>query len=207
MSERTYKAVLFDLDGVLVNMPDGHYEALNRALSLFGANIGREEHFDFFNGLPTRKKIEELERQGRLPHGLMEFINSVKQSYTKEVIPKYCTPDYSKILLLQELKRQDYRLACCSNSIKETLHQMLQCADIYDFFDVIIGNDEVKNPKPHPEIYETAMRTLGITPAETVIVEDSPHGIASAKAAGATVFEVRNTEDVNLSLFAPLFTR
>ena len=57
------KAILFDLDGVLVNMPDGHFEALNKALSLFGAKIEQEEHFQFFNGLPTRKKIEELEKK------------------------------------------------------------------------------------------------------------------------------------------------
>src|ERR1700728_2614424 len=78
-----YKAVLFDLDGVLVDMPKGHFEALNKALSLFGAEIGENEHFDFFNGLPTRKKIEELEKQKRLPTGLKEFINEVKQNYTK----------------------------------------------------------------------------------------------------------------------------
>src|SRR5579864_9225323 len=116
------KAVLFDLDGVLVDMPDGHYEALNKALGLFGARIEREEHMSFFNGLSTRKKVARLEEQGRLPLGLGEFINSVKQKYTKEIIAKYCVPDYSKIIMLQELKSQGLILGCCSNSVKETLH-------------------------------------------------------------------------------------
>ena len=105
---KKYKAILFDLDGVLVNMPDGHYEALNRALSLFGVRIEREEHMRMFNGLPTRKKIEELEKAGRLPKGLKEFINAVKQKHTKEIIPKYCPPDYSKIILLQHLKERGF---------------------------------------------------------------------------------------------------
>ena len=65
--KKDYKAVLFDLDGVLVNMPRGHYEALNKALCLFGAKIEEEEHYSVFNGLPTRKKIEALEKAGRLP--------------------------------------------------------------------------------------------------------------------------------------------
>ena len=121
-----YKAILFDLDGVLVNMPDGHYEALNKALKLFGVEIGRDEHAEYFNGLPTRKKLEELERQGRLPTGLREFVNEVKQTHTKQVIPKYCAPDYSKIILLNHLKTRGLKLACCSNSIKETLHLMLR---------------------------------------------------------------------------------
>ncbi len=198
------KAILFDLDGVLVNMPDGHYEALNQALALFGTKIERDEHFSSFNGLPTRKKVERLEEEGRLPRGLREFINDVKQQYTKEIIPSYCPPDYSKTILLKHLKSQGFKLGCCSNSIKETLHLMLKSSQLYDHFDVIIGNDEVENPKPHPEIYLRAFKKLDVQPHECIIVEDAPHGIAAAKASGAKVFEVRGVEDVNLSLFSEL---
>jgi len=198
---RKYKAVLFDLDGVLVNMPEGHYESLNKALSLFGAHIGRDEHESYFNGLPTSKKLQELEKQGRLPTGLREFINDVKQKHTKEIIPKYCQPDYSKIILLEHLKKGGLLIACCSNSIKETLHLMLKSAHLFDYFDLIIGNDEVTNPKPHPEIYLTAMKKLKVQPEEVIIVEDSPHGIKAAQDSGARVIIVRGTEDVHLSLF------
>lgn len=199
-----YKAVLFDLDGVLVNMPDGHYEALNKALGLFGVKIEKDEHHAQFNGLPTRKKLEELERQGRLPPGLREMINSIKQKYTKDLIPHHCPPDYSKIILLTHLKNNGFLLGCCSNSIKETLHLMLKSAHIFDFFDIVIGNDEVKNPKPHPEMYHLACKKLGVREQDCVIIEDSPHGIAAAKASGAIVYEVRNCEDVNLALFGKL---
>jgi beta-phosphoglucomutase len=202
----TYKAVLFDLDGVLVNMPDGHYEALNRVLRLFGVEIGKDEHATRLNGLPTRKKIEELERQGRLPEGLATFINDLKQQYTKEIIPQYCTPEYAKIILLTELKRQGYKLGCCSNSVRETLHLMLKSAHLFEYFDVIIGNDEVQHPKPHPEIYQTAFQYLGVAPHECIIVEDAPHGIAAARASGATVYEVRGVHDVDTSLFETLLT-
>jgi HAD superfamily hydrolase (TIGR01509 family) len=198
------KAILFDLDGVLVDMPQGHYEALNKALGLFGAQINEDEHYTFFNGLPTKKKLEELERQGRLPAGLREFVNDVKQKHTKNLIEDYCKPDYSKIILLRHLKERGYKLACCSNSMKETLHLMLKAAHLFDHFDLIIGNDEITNPKPHPEIYLTAFYRLGVEPHECIIVEDSPHGLESAKASGATVYRVRNTEDVNLSLFEEL---
>lgn len=195
------KAIIFDLDGVLVDMPRGHYEALNRALSLFGAKIEEEEHYTTYNGLPTRKKLEKLEQEGRLPEGLREFINEVKQQHTKKVIPEYCAPDYSKIILMNELRARGYKLACCSNSVKETLHIMLKSAQLFDFFDLIIGNDEVTNSKPHPEMYLLAFKKLGVTPEEAIIVEDSPHGIAAAKASGALVFEVRGIEDVHLDLF------
>lgn len=195
------KVIIFDLDGVLVDMPDGHYEALNNALRLFGVEIGRDEHMSYFNGLPTKKKLERLEQEGRLPEGLREFINSIKQQYTKDVIPRYCTPDYAKIIMLTHLKRRGFKLACCSNSMKETLHIMLKSAQLFDFFDVIIGNDEVTHPKPHPEMYLLAFERLGVKPDEAIIVEDSPHGIEAAKASGARVIEVRNIEDVHLDLF------
>ena len=95
------KAILFDLDGVLVEMPNVHYEVLNKVLRLFGEKIGWDEHTTFFNGLPTRKKIEMLESNKRLPKGLKEFINTTKQKYTIQSIPKHCAPDYSKIILLK----------------------------------------------------------------------------------------------------------
>lgn len=198
------KAILFDLDGVLVDMPDGHYEALNKALALFGAKIEAEEHLSFFNGLSTRKKIERLEQDGRLPSGLAEFINTVKQKYTKEIIHKYCAPDYSKIIMIKELKNKGLILGCCSNSIRETLYIMLKSAQLHDYFDLILGNDEIVNQKPHPEIYLTAFKMLSLEPQQCLIVEDAPHGIASAKASGARVIEVRGVQDVNLSLFEDL---
>ena len=78
---------------------------------------------------------------------------------------------------------------------------MLRAAHVHDFFDLIIGNDEVANPKPHPEIYLKTCEILNLRPPECIIVEAAPHGIAAAKASGATVYEVRGTDDVHLSLF------
>lgn len=195
------KAVLFDLDGVLVDMPEGHYEALNKALGLFGAKIDHDEHWSIFNGLPTKAKLIKLEELGRLPFGLRDFINNIKQKYTKEIIPKYCVPDYSKIIMLKHLKKQGYKLGCCSNSIRETLHLMLKSAHLFEYFDIIIGNDEVTNHKPHPEMYLIAFDKLGLNPEECIIVEDAPHGIAAAKASGGVVCEVRGVQDVHQGLF------
>lgn len=206
LNPKNIKAILFDLDGVLVNMPDAHYEALNTALRLFGAEINRDEHMSHFNGLPTVKKLETLEEQGRIPGGLGQFINAVKQDHTKALIAKYCTPDYSKILLLKHLQARGYKLACCSNSMRETLHLMLRSAGLFDFFDCVIGNDEIARPKPDPEIYLTAFTKLAVTPDECVIVEDSPYGIAAAQASGGRVIPVRGVHDVNLSLFDSLWT-
>jgi HAD superfamily hydrolase (TIGR01509 family) len=81
---------------------------------------------------------------------------------------------------------------------------MLQSAHLYEYLDVIIGNDEVSKSKPDPEMYLVAMKKLGVKPEETLIVEDSPHGIEAAKASGAHVYEVKGVEDVHLGLFADI---
>ena len=195
------KAILFDLDGVLVDMPDAHYEALNRALKIFGVTIGHEEHIEHFNGLPTLKKVEKLEQLKRLPPGLGEFINTLKQHYTKQIIPLYCQPDYSKIIMLKQLKDRKLLLGCCSNSSNETLPLMLQSARILEYFDLILGNKDICKPKPDPEIYLKAFEMLKVLPEECIIVEDAPRGIEAAKKSGAVTYEVRGIHDVHIDLF------
>jgi len=86
------KAVIFDLDGVLVDATEWHYNALNKALHIFGYEITRDEHLSVYNGLPTRKKLELLSSQKSLPVSLHSFINEMKQAYTVRMIESECTP-------------------------------------------------------------------------------------------------------------------
>ena len=81
---------------------------------------------------------------------------------------------------------------------------MLKTAHLFNFFDLILGNDEITNPKPNPEIYLTAFERLDVSPSECIIVEDSPHGIAAAEASGASVYAVRGVQDVDTSLFSTI---
>jgi beta-phosphoglucomutase len=128
----------------------------------------------------------------------------MKQEFTKQIVPRICVPDSEKTSMLRELKKSGILLGCCSNSMSEMVNMMLKSADIVEYFDVVIGNDEVKNPKPDPEMYIRAMQQLGVSPKETVIVEDSQYGIAAAKASGATVIKVQGTKDVHLGLFSEI---
>ena len=83
------KAVIFDMDGVLIEAKDWHYEALNRALRLFGLEISYLEHLTTFDGLPTKKKLEILSVDRKLPKSLHNFINQMKQLYTMEIVYQY----------------------------------------------------------------------------------------------------------------------
>jgi HAD superfamily hydrolase (TIGR01509 family) len=192
------KAIIFDLDGVLIDAKDWHYEALNKALGLFGYRIGRNDHLKIYNGLPTAKKLEIM----KIPKGLQSIIKKMKKKYTFEMVEKCCKPDKEKQEMLLNLKIVGkYRLACCSNAIKSSVIHMLTKAEILDYFELVLGNDEVKNPKPDPEIYQLAFKKMNLKPKDCLIVEDAPYGIESAKRSGAKVIEISEYRNVNLNLF------
>ncbi len=191
------KAVLFDLDGVLVDATEWHFEALNRALKLFGYSISRYEHLTSYNGLPTRKKLEMLSIEKKLPRGLHSMLNRIKQKYTREEILTRCTPIFEKEFMISQLKRDGYKLAVCSNSVRESVGLMLQASGLDAAFDAVLNNEDVSMPKPDPEIYLKACSQMGVVPEETVIVEDSPYGIESARGSGAHVCVVNGFEDVD----------
>ncbi len=190
------KAILFDMDGVLVDATEWHYEAMNRALGLFGYSISRYDHLSTYNGLPTRKKLEMLSVQTNLPPATHGLISRVKQAYTKEEILAKCRPIFEIEYMLSRLKRDGYRLAVCSNSIRETVEIMTRQSGIYDYFEFMISNEDVSKPKPDPEIYTAALTRLKLAPQEVIIVEDAPHGLEAARKSGAHVLHVDGVHEV-----------
>ena len=191
------KAVIFDMDGVLIEAKDWHYEALNRALQLFGMEISRYDHLVTYDGLPTKKKLEMLSTERGLPKELHTFINNMKQQYTMEIVYANCKPTFHHEFALSKLKNAGYKMAVCSNSIRNTIEIMMQKAALEHNFEFYVSNQDVKNGKPDPEMYNKAIEKLGLIPKECMIIEDNENGIKAARASGAWVMEVDVVEDVN----------
>jgi beta-phosphoglucomutase len=188
--------VLFDLDGVLIDATEWHYEALNRALRLFGFDITRYEHLSGYNGLPTKKKLEMLSVEKGLPAALHTMLNRLKQVYTRDEILTRCRPVFEKEYMLSRLKAEGYRMAVCSNSIRDSLQLMIQNSGLWEYFEFLVSNEDVKKPKPDPEIYNTAIARMGVSPEEVLIVEDAPHGLEAARRSGAHICQVSGFNDV-----------
>lgn len=191
------KAVIFDMDGVLIEAKDWHYEALNRALRLFGYEISRYDHLITFDGLPTSKKLEMLTLEKGLPVGLHSFINELKQNYTADMVYTSCKPHFFHEYALSQLKADGYRLAVASNSIRSTVQLMMEKSNLASYLEFYLSNQDVEKAKPDPEIYLTAIERLGLSPDGVIVVEDNHNGIQAAKAAGANVMEVATVYDVN----------
>ncbi|EPF17739.1 Phosphorylated carbohydrates phosphatase TM_1254 [Cedecea davisae] len=190
------RGVIFDMDGVLIDAKEWHYDALNQALALFGLTITRAEHEGEFDGLPTREKLDRLTARYGLPASLHTFINEMKQIYTLQLINQNCWPVYEHQLALSRLKQHGYRLAVASNSVRGSIDNMLSRAKLLDYLQFTLSNEDVSRGKPDPEIYLKAQLCLGLKPQECVIVEDNPHGIAAARASGAHVMEVAGPSEV-----------
>lgn len=190
------KAVLFDMDGVLIDAKDWHYEALNKALGLFGMEINRYDHLSAFDGLPTKVKLQKLSKRFYLPESLHPFINEVKQSYTAEIVHQRCHPMFHHEYALSKLHQEGYKIAVCSNSIRKTIELMMEKAKLLPYIEMIVSNEDVVKSKPDPEMYTTTINKFGLKPKECIVVEDNPNGIQAGKASGALVLEVATVYDV-----------
>ncbi len=179
------KAVLFDMDGVLVEAKDWHYEALNRALDVFGLPISRSEHLSQYDGLPTRTKLKMLTEKKGLPPELHKFLNDLKQRYTTDIIT------------LSRLHAEGYKIAVCSNSIRASIEMMMKKSALLPYVDRIISNQDVKKGKPDPEMYQKAIAAFNLTPKECLILEDNKNGIKAARASGANVLVIGTVADTN----------
>lgn len=191
------KAILFDMDGVLIEAKDWHYEALNKALRLFGMEISRIEHLTTFDGLPTKDKLKMLSLEKGLPMGLHGFINELKQQYTMDLVYSLCKPRFHHEYALSKLKESGYKMAVCSNSIRNTIEVMMQKASLDVYLDFYISNEDVEKGKPDPEMYNKAIEKMNLHPKECMIIEDNENGIKAARASGANVMIVEEITEVN----------
>ena len=192
------KLIIFDLDGVLVDAKNIHFESLNDALP-DGYKISEEEHLSTYDGLKTNQKLDMLHMNKGLNKNLFKDIWEKKQKYTKQKL-ELLNRNQTHIEMCEHLKNKGISLAVASNSIRETVETVLQKLGIIEYFDLIISNEDVKNSKPHPEMYWKVMSELSMLPEDTLIVEDSPYGLKAAERSNANVLRVLNSEELNLNL-------
>lgn len=191
------KLIIFDLDGVLIDSRELHYNSLNEALLTIDEKfvIGREEHLSIYDGLNTTSKLELLNKNKGLPREQFDAVWKEKQKKTFELIKKL--PKDGKLIdICQKLKSLDYKIAVATNSIRETTKLALMSIGIIEYIDYWTTNQDVSRPKPYPEMYWKCMTTLGVLPKHTIIIEDSHIGRQGALDSGAHLCPVEDTWDV-----------
>jgi HAD superfamily hydrolase (TIGR01509 family) len=197
------KLVIFDLDGVLIDSRELHYHALNDALREIDEKyiINREEHLSLYDGLNTTKKLKMLTEKKGLDPKYYDVIWSNKQEATFEQI-KNIPKNKRLIELFSVIKDTGYKIAIASNSIRETVKLSLLSIGVFEYVDYYVSNEDVKRPKPFPEMYWKCMTTLNALPKNTIIIEDSHIGRQGAIDSGAHLLPVENAKEViSLTMF------
>ena len=193
------KLIIFDLDGVLYDSKEIHFESLNNAIKQFDSKytITKKEHLNKYDGLPTNQKLELLSKDKNLPKELHKKIWEAKQNYTLEILDTIAI-DPELIEILKLIKSKNIKTVCCSNSVEKTVVKILMNLGVFEYFDFIQANESVKFPKPYPEMYWNAMLEFGLLPSETAIIEDSAVGRLAALQSGAKTFFVESRKDIDI---------
>lgn len=183
---RPVRAVVFDLDGTLIDTEWVFVEAARRLLA--GRGIPFDADFmASILGTPASNSLPLFIQR----FGLPETMEAVAAEY-KRFFLETLDADHAPLMpgaheLLDRLDERGLPKAIATSSGREYVHHMFGPHGLLDRFAFVLTADEVKHGKPHPEIFLTAAARFGLAPAEVLVIEDSIHGIRAAKAAGARV--------------------
>ena len=200
------KLVIFDLDGVLIDSRDMHYDALNRALAKVDEKyiITREEHLSAYDGLPTTRKLELLTEKKGLPVNEYDQIWQDKQTATLDIFSEL-KPDYELMHYFQQLKDKGYNIAVASNSVRNTVKLVLLRLGLLEFVHYFLSNEDVFRRKPFPEMYWRCMIACDALPKDTVIFEDSHIGRQGALDSGSHLIAIEDRPDLDQSKIDKVF--
>jgi HAD superfamily hydrolase (TIGR01549 family) len=188
---------IFDLDGVLIDSKELHFEALNEALREFGPQfeISHRDHSTKYDGLSTKRKLEILNLEKGFPIEHFESVWKLKQDITVRMLGEI-EQDEELVSFMDYLQDIGLKLAVASNSVRNTIDIVLKNLGINNYFSLILSNEDVKSSKPHPEIYWKTMMHFGVVPDVTVIFEDSYVGRLAAQRSGARLIPIDNRKDL-----------
>lgn len=196
------KGLIFDLDGVLVDTKKIHFDALNYALEAVKFNpISLKDHFITFDGLPTIEKLKILNKTKNLKKKDFEKIKKLKQKKTQQLLNNEIKFN-SKIHKIFSKLSKKYKICIATNAVKNTLNICLKKMKIKKFILKSFSNEDVIKNKPHPEVYLKCLINMGLKPSETLIFEDSSHGVMAAQDSGCHLFTVKNLSDISYSNIA-----
>lgn len=197
------KLIIFDLDGVLIDSKDLHFDSLNVALALIDKKyvITRDEHLSIYDGLSTSKKLELLTQIKNLPSSEHSKIWQYKQAATVELIKNF-KKDKKIINIFKKLKESNYQIAVASNSIRETVKHALISIGVMRFVDFFISNQDVSSSKPFPEMYWKCMTVLNCLPKNTLIIEDSFIGRQAASDSKCHLLPIKNTSELTWEIIS-----
>ncbi|HLZ27332.1 MAG TPA: HAD family phosphatase [Chloroflexota bacterium] len=193
-----FEAIIFDMDGVLIDSEPLHFEVLNTVLATDGQALSRAENEEFI-GTTTAVMWQTLIARRGLGRSMGDYIELYDQTLLRLLLRPH-SPQPGVVPLVKRARELGMRLGVASSSKRLWIEATLRSLGLADAFDAIVSGDDVQRGKPDPQIYLLAAEQVGIAPARCLAIEDAPKGVQSARAAGMTVLGVRTPYTAHLHL-------
>ncbi len=188
MTKNEIAAVIFDMDGVLIDSSDAHYESWRRLAADVGADITLEQFADTF-GRQNRDVIPALFGD-RIDGRDVEELGETKERYYRELIRKNVPVLPGAADLVRACEREGMSTAVGSSGHPENIAIALAAIGVADVFGAVVTGYDVTAGKPEPQVFLLAAERLGIAPECCAVIEDAPAGLEAARAAGMTAIGV-----------------
>jgi HAD superfamily hydrolase (TIGR01509 family) len=195
---RRFDAIIFDMDGVLIDSEPLHFEVLNQVLAADGHALGRAENEEFI-GVTNETMWQRLIARRGLLRPMADY-QAQFDEILLSVLLEPRDPAPGVMALVQRGRDLGMRLGVASSSRRMWIDATLRALGLSAAFDTVISGDDVERGKPDPQIYLLAAQRLGIAPRRCLAIEDSPHGVQSASAAGMAVLGIRTPYTAHLHL-------
>lgn len=198
---KSIKAVIFDMDGLMVDTEPLYLQAFNFALSSYGKHLTEEENTKRYIGTPDIDGAKNMVVRFNLPISALELVE-MKQAKARELLKTTLNPQPGLIDLLNDLRKGGYKIAIASSSRFENIKTIISSLGVTGSIDQLASTEEVENGKPAPDVFLKAAEKLGVNSSECLVLEDSPKGVQAGKAAGMRVFAIPSqyTKDQDFSM-------
>lgn len=180
------KAVLFDLDGLLLDSEIVAFKVYEELGERFHFELTLPDFMENFCGQPLRRNVAYCTERFQLPWGLEEAVEEVLR-IEKKILDEGVDVMPGARELLSFLKENNYKTCVASSSARERSMRLLEQHDLVAYFDDFVFGPEVKRGKPNPDIFLKAAEKLGVAPEDCLVLEDSQAGIQAAYSAGMRV--------------------
>lgn len=192
-----FKAVIFDMDGVIIDSEIVHYHMTRKYTEELGIQV-TEEELNTFAGLANKEIFTYLKSK----HGLKQTVDEMKLGYEKRYMDylqsdKDQKPINGVDLLIKDIYKRGFLIALASSACIENITAVLDKFNLQKYFNVTVSGCDFERSKPSPDIYLHTAKLLKVDPSECVVIEDSTNGIKAAKAAGMTCIAFRNPNSGN----------
>jgi HAD superfamily hydrolase (TIGR01509 family) len=189
MNRRTFRAVIFDLDGVLWDGEPLYHEAFNQILKPYGHHVS-DDDYDHIIGLAVEAAWDWVRRRFDLNIPPADFLRLYNEAVLR-LLQRPVEPLPGVRPLIGELRHRGVPIAVASTSLRAWVNATLRGLDLEGAFNAVVSASEVANGKPAPDLFLAAAERLDVPPDRCLVVEDTGPGIAAAKAAGMFAVQLR----------------